>query len=73
MTQLEQIARICKDVPLHFDLCYGHITDFMLEIYKRMDGKNEMVYSGQDNDLSLLLSRGEVALKDWYMKNNGGY
>lgn len=38
-----------------------------------MDGKNEMIYSGQDNDLSLLLSRGEVALKDWCMKNNSGY
>lgn len=73
MTQLEEITRICKNVPLHFDLSYGHICDFLLEIYKRMDSKNEIIYSGQDNDLPLLLSRGEIALKEWCMENNGGY
>lgn len=73
MTQLEEIARICKNAPLHFDLSYGHICDFSLEIYKRSGDKDEMIYSGQDGDLSLLLSRGEVTLKEWCAKNNGGY
>lgn len=73
MTQLQEIADICKRTPLHFDLSYGHICDFMLEIYKRMDGKDERIFFDQDPDLSLLLSRGEVALKEWCMKKNGGY
>lgn len=73
MTQLEEIAKICENAPLHFDLSYSHIADYMLDIYKRKDDKDEMIFNEQSNDLSLLLSRGEVALKDWCMKNNGGY
>ena len=73
MTQLEEIAKICENVPLHFDLSYGNVCDFVLDIYNHQQSGDERIYFGQDNDLSCLLSKGEVALKDWCLEHKGGY
>lgn len=73
MTQLEKIAQICENTNLHFHLCYGSIINYALSIWQKSEVGIIKIFDGQGTDLSLLLSRGEVALKGWCDTNRGGY
>ena len=61
---------------MHLELFYSKTVDWCLHIYKRgcgENGKDLEIFNEQSCDLSYLLAKGEVAIKDWLLKNNGGY
>lgn len=70
MTQLKEIAGIIDDarLNLHFNLEYGHVYDWICQIwFGRYDVLDKrIIYKGQSEDLSRLLSEAEVTLKKWY-------
>ena len=61
---------------MHLQLFYSKTMDWCLHIYKRGCGENGgdlEICKEQSCDLSYLLAKGEVAIKDWLIENNGGY
>ena len=62
--------------PAHFELYYSKHMDWRLKIWKKgcaEDGSDIVICDEQDCDLSLVLAKGEVALKEWMSENQGGY
>ena len=68
--------RLAEDYTMHLDFSYSKTCGWMLSIWKKGCGANGtdlIIYRDQDCDPNLLLAKGEVALKEWLMENNGGY
>ena len=50
--------------------------DWCLHIWKKgcgEEGKDLEICKEQERDLSLILAKGEVAIKEWLLENDGGY
>lgn len=68
--------RLAESYTMHLDFSYCKTCDWMLSIYKRgcgKDGEDLIIFNDQDCDPTLLLAKGEIALKEWLWKNYGGY
>lgn len=68
--------KLIQNNPMHFELYYSKTMDWCLHIWKKGCGKNGEdldICNEQDCDLSLILAKGEVAVKEWLTENNGGY
>ena len=68
--------KLAQQHTMHLELFYSKTVDWCLHIYKRGCGKNGEdleICKEQSCDLSYLLAKGEVVIKDWLIENNGGY
>lgn len=61
---------------MHLDLSYSKNIDWWLRVYKKGCGKNGrdiMICEIQDCDLSYVLDKGSVMVKEWLVEHKGGY
>jgi len=58
--------------PMHMEISYSKTTDWIIHIWKVMDDNVEIVFA-QDNDMELAFAKAQVELKEWLLKNRGGY
>ena len=61
---------------MHLDLSYSKTMDWWLRVYKKGCGKNGrdiVICDIQDCDLSYVLAKGEVMVKEWLTENEGKY
>lgn len=68
--------KLVQDNTMHFELYYSKTMDWCLKIWKKGCGENGddiVICNAQDCDLSYVLAKGEVAVKEWLLENNGGY
>ena len=68
--------KLAQRHTMHFELYYSKIMDWCLHIYKKGCGENGgdlEICKEQSCDLSYVLAKGEVAIKEWLLENNGGY
>lgn len=68
--------KLASDYTMHLDFSYCKTCDWMLRIWKKGCGENGedlIIFHDQDCDPNLLLAKGEVAVKEWLLENNGGY
>lgn len=67
---------IVHTYPMHFDLYYSKTWDWKLDIWKKgcdENGKDLVIFSGQDTDVDLLIAKAHVALKEHLLEVKGGY
>ena len=72
-----------QDYPMHLDIHYSKITDWVISVYKKgcateypdshHIGEDAIIVSEQDCDVELAFARAQVALKDWLSEFEGGY
>lgn len=74
---MKELISLVQDYgKFHFELTYSSICDWMIRIYKSKcndNGKDLIIFEDQNIDCLYLISKAEVALKDWLIENNGGY
>ena len=76
MADINWLAEIVKVHKFHIEFYYSSITDWCLTITRRgckVGGGDLIVFDGQNSDLSLLLAKAEVAVKEYCTDNLGGY
>lgn len=76
MADINWLAEIVKVHKFHIEFYYSSITDWCLIITRKgcdVDGSDLIVFDGQDCDLSLLLAKAEVAVKEYCLEELGGY
>lgn len=76
MADINWLAEIVKVHKFHIEFYYSSITDWCLTITRRgckVDGGDLIIFDGQDCDLSLLLAKADVAVKEHCSDNLGGY
>lgn len=76
MADINWLAEIVKVHKFHIEFYYSSITDWCLTIKRKgckVGGGDLIVFDGQDSDLSLLLAKAEVAVKEHCTDNLGGY
>lgn len=71
------------DFPMHVDIGYSKTTDWHIYIYKRgcadkypdskKDGNDAVIVNVQGCDIELCFARAHIALKEWFLENEGGY
>jgi hypothetical protein len=67
---------LAQQYTMHLELYYSKTMDWFLHIYKKGSGekgKDLEICNEQSCDLSYVLAKGEVAIKEWLTENNGGY
>ena len=67
---------LAQRYTMHLELYYSKTMDWRLHIYKKGCGENGEdleICNEQSCDLSYVLAKGEVAIKEWLFENNGGY
>lgn len=70
-------------VPMHIEITYSKTCDWGIFIYKqgcakdypdsRKFGEDAIIVNEQDVDMELCFAKAHVALKQWFIENNGGY
>ena len=68
--------KLAQKHTIHLELYYSKTMDWCLDIYKKGCGENGEdleICKEQSCDLSYVLAKGEVAIKEWLLENNGGY
>lgn len=76
MADINWLKKIVTVHKFHVELTYSRITNWYLTITRRgskAGGGDLIVFDGQDSDLSLLLAKAEVAVKEYCTDNLGGY
>ena len=76
MADINWLAEIVKVNKFHIDLSYSSITMWCLTITRRKCAKgcaDITVFDDECNDLSLLLAKAEVAVKEYCFEELGGY
>lgn len=61
-----------RDYPMHLEIYYSKIMDWCIRVYKKMETDIEIV-NVQDCDVDLAFAKAQVELKEWLLKNEGGY
>lgn len=69
--------------PMHVEITYGRISDWVIYIYKsgcaknypnsESSGDDAVIVHEQDIDMELCFAKAHVALKEWLLENEGGY
>lgn len=65
-----------KKYPMHLEIFYGHITDWIIRVYKQgcaEDGSDIPILNVQECDMELAFAKAQVELKEWLLDNVGGY
>lgn len=68
--------KLAEEHTMHIELYYSKNVDWCLRIYKKGCGENGAdieICNEQGCDLSYILAKGEVSLKEWLLENNRGY
>ncbi|KGF52401.1 HAD family hydrolase [Prevotella amnii] len=76
MADINWLAEIVKVHKFHIEFYYSSITDWCLIITRKgcnKGGGDIVVFDDECNDLSLLLSKAEVAVKEYCLEELGGY
>ena len=76
MADINWLAEIVKVHKFHIEFYYSSITDWCLTITRKRcdkDGGDAVVFDDECYDLSLLLSKAEVAVKEYCLEELGGY
>ena len=76
MADINWLAEIVKVHKFHIEFYYSSITDWCLTITRKgcaKDGGDVVVFDDECYDLSLLLSKAEVAVKEYCLEELGGY
>lgn len=61
---------------MHLEIGYNKTADYCIHVYRKgmgESGKDLEMVSIQDIDVNMAFARAYVALKEWLLKNNGGY
>lgn len=67
---------ISHDYPMHLEIHYSKTVDWCVMIYKKNcgeDGKDLIIFQEQDCDISFLMAKAQVKLKEHLIEANGGY
>lgn len=62
--------------PMHLEIYYSKIMDWCIHVYKKGCGDNGddlNIIRVQDCDMELCFAKAQVELKEWLLKNEGGY
>lgn len=73
---LKFFDKIRRTSPMHLEVSYSKICDWIIHIYKRDcsdDGSDLEIFYGSDGDVDLIFAKAYVALKEWLTDNEGGY
>lgn len=69
---LSYFDKLVEIYPLHLEISYSKITDYIISIWKKGGGENgedlELV-NVQGCDISLCFAKAHVALKEWLLEN----
>lgn len=65
---------VVKKYPMHLEIGYNKTTDWCIWIYKKeSETSNTTIVDVQGCDISLAFAQAHVNLKEWMLKNLGGY
>lgn len=56
--------KLAQDYTMHFELYYSKTMDWYLRVWKHYEGKDVEICDVQSCDLSYVLAKGEVAIKE---------
>ena len=65
-----------KNCPIHLEIGYNKVVDCGIHIYKRGCGdcgKDLEIVNVSGCDMELCFAKEHVELKEWLLKNEGGY
>lgn len=67
-------ALVSGQYKFHLEILYSSTCDWMLKIYRRnKSGKDVEIFNDQNVDIQYLISKAQVAIKDYLLENYGGY
>lgn len=67
-------ALVSGQYKFHLGLLYSSTCDWILRIYRRdKSGKDVEIFNEQNVDIQYLISKAQVAVKDYLVDNYGGY
>lgn len=69
-------AETVKRYPMHLEIYYSKICDWSIYVFKKRCGKNGsdlVICNIQDCDIELAFAKAQVKLKEFLLKNEGGY
>lgn len=59
-------------LPMHLEIYYSKICDWVIHIWRELDEAVD-IFHESDSDVELLFAKAHVGLKEWLLKNEGGY
>jgi hypothetical protein len=65
-----------RHYPMHIEITYCKICDWMIHIFKAKCGENGAdleILTVQHCDMELCFAKAHVKLKEWLLENEGGY
>ena len=76
MADINWLAEIVKVHKFHITIDYSQVSDWVAYVMRKgcaSDGSDLVIFEGEDPDLSLLLAKVEVAVKEYCSEHLGGY
>jgi hypothetical protein len=77
------INNLVKRFPVHVEIYYSHICDWVIRVYKQgcaedypdseKDGNDAVICYVQESDMELCFAKAQIAVKEWLADNDGGY
>lgn len=65
-----------RSYPMHLDIYYSKITDWIIRIWRKgcgANGEDLVICEEQSHDMEMCFAKAQVALKNWLIDNEGGY
>lgn len=76
MADINWLKDIVKVYKFHITIDYSPVSNWVVYVMRKgcaYDGSDLVIFDGEDSDLSLLLAKAEVAVKEYCSENLGGY
>ena len=76
MADINWLSDIVKEHKFHITIDYSPTSDWVVYVMRKgcaSDGSDLVIFDGEDSDLSLLLAKAEVAVKEYCTNELGGY
>ena len=76
MADINWLKDIVKVYKFHIPIDYSPLSKWGVYVMRKgcaYDGSDLVIFDGEDSDLSLLLAKAEVAVKEYCSENLGGY
>lgn len=77
------IDDLASRFPVHVEIYYSYIMDWCIKVYRKgaaddypesmRIGNDAILCDVQDCDMQLAFAKAHVCVKEWLLKNNGGY
>lgn len=67
------VFKLAQNHGLRFDLAYSNGIGWWLRIKGLKGGEIVTICDIENDDLSYVLAKGEVMVKEWLIENQGGY